>query len=194
VALDSRAHGESGGKHCTYGVKENQDVSELISLLLNQENSSENIGVWGQSLGGAIGLQSMALDKRIKFGIIESTFSDYKTIVNEYFSYHAGFNIRWLTNYFADRAGQIAGFDPINAQPRLHAKDISQPILIVHGAEDARINIKYGKENFENISSTQKKFLAIETANHVNVWKVGGEAYFESAISFLDLHTGASQN
>lgn len=186
VALDSRAHGDSQGIHCTYGVMEKQDVSQLISVLVEQENLPHNIGVWGQSLGGAIALQAMANDDRIKLGIIESTFSDYKTIVNEYFDYHAGFNFEPLTNYFANRAGVIAGFDPTDAQPRLHCNEITQPILIVHGTEDARINIKYGKENFENIPSDKKEFLEMENANHVNVWKVGGEPYFESAIKFLN--------
>ena len=51
VALDSRAHGESGGTHCTYGVKERQDISELVTVLLSQDSTSSNIGLWGQSLG-----------------------------------------------------------------------------------------------------------------------------------------------
>jgi alpha-beta hydrolase superfamily lysophospholipase len=70
LALDSRAHGQSSGTHCTFGVKEKKDISELISTLSEKEGITENIGVWGQSLGGAIGLQALENDKRIKFGII----------------------------------------------------------------------------------------------------------------------------
>ncbi len=189
VALDSRAHGQSGGAHCTFGVKEKKDVSELISVLSEKEGITENIGVWGQSLGGAIGLQALGIDKRIKFGIIESTFSDFKTITNDYFKYHTGFNIRPLTNYLVYRAGQIAEFTPNDAKPIKYCENIEQPILIVHGNKDERINIQYAKDNFSKIPSAKKEFIKIKNANHLNVWKTGGDEYFERLIKFLRENT-----
>ena len=78
VALDLRAHGSSEGVHCTFGVKEKRDVASLIDELysLGLEN---NLGVWGQSLGGAVAIQSTAFDDRIQFAIVESTFTNLKT-------------------------------------------------------------------------------------------------------------------
>ena len=189
IALDSRAHGKSNGTHCTFGVKEKKDISELINVLAKQENITENIGVWGQSLGGAIGLQAMGSDKRIKFGIIESTFSDFKTITNDYFNYHAGFNIKPLTNYLVYRAGKLAKFDTEDARPIKYCEKIEQPILIVHGNEDKRIDIKYAKDNFANISSNEKEFIEVKTANHLNVWKTGGENYFKRVMKFITKNT-----
>lgn len=189
VALDSRAHGQSDGKHCTFGVKEKKDVSKLISVLSKKEGINKNIGVWGQSLGGAIGLQALGSDKRIKFGVIESTFSDFKTITNDYFNYHAGFNIRPITNYLVYRAGQIAKFDPKEAKPIKYCKNIEQPILIIHGNKDQRINIQYGKDNFSNIPSLKKEFIEIKNANHLNVWKTGGDEYFQRVIKFINKNT-----
>ena len=189
VAIDSRAHGNSSGTHCSFGVKEKKDVSELINILAKQENITENIGVWGQSLGGAIGLQAMGSDKRIKFGIIESTFSDFKTITNDYFSFHVGFNIRPLTNYLVYRAGKIADFNPNEAKPIKYCENIKQPVVIVHGNEDKRINIKYARANFSKIPSTKKEFIEINGANHLNVWKIGGDEYFERIIKFIDKNT-----
>jgi len=189
IALDSRAHGQSDGTHCTFGVKEKKDVSELISVLWEKEGIRENIGVWGQSLGGAIGLQALGSDKRIKFGIIESTFSDFKTITNDYFNYHSGFNIRPLTNYLVYRAGQIAEFDPKEARPIKYCENIVQPILIVHGNKDRRISIEYARNNFSKIQSQEKEFIEIENANHLNVWKTGGDKYFNRAIKFITKNT-----
>ena len=186
VALDSRAHGESEGTHCTFGVKEKQDVSALIDVLTEQENLSENIGIWGQSLGGAIGLQAMGSDQRIQFGIIESTFSDFKTITNDYFNYHAGFNIKALTDYLVYRAGKIAEFDPEDARPVKYCEKITQPTLIVHGDNDQRIDIKYGRENFSKIISSDKEFIEIKTAGHLDVWKVGGQDYLNKVLDFID--------
>lgn len=186
VAVDLRAHGKSGGTHCTFGVKEKKDISKIIDYLITEEKITTPIGVWGQSLGGAIGLQAMGTDKRIAFGIIESTFTDFETITHDYFQFHLGFNWKPLTHYLVHRAGKIADFNPEEAKPIAYCEKITQPILLVHGNQDQRISITYAKENYAAIPSLQKEFLEIDQANHLNVWKVGGDAYFEKVIGFMD--------
>lgn len=186
VALDLRAHGESQGKHCTFGVKEKEDISNLIDYLKNSEKITGNIGIWGQSLGAAIAIQAMGADQRIKFGIIESTFSDFRIITNDYFNYHLGFNVRFLTNYLIDRAGKLANFDPENASPKIYSSKIEQAVLMVHGNQDRRINIKYGKENFANLKTSNKEFLEIDGATHLTIWKQGGKTYFDKVINFIE--------
>ncbi len=185
VALDSRAHGESEGQFCTFGVHEKKDIQELIDYLAKNENLN-HIGIWGQSLGGAIALQAMCYDKRIKFGIVESTFSNFKTIVNDYFDLHADFSFSPFSNYLVNRTGSIAEFDVNDAQPIKYCESIDQPILMVHGNVDERIHIKYGKANFSKLKSVDKEFIEIDAANHSNVWKVGGDAYFERILVFLN--------
>ena len=162
-----------------------KDIKKVIDYLSEHENLN-HIGIWGQSLGGAIGLQAMGFDKRIKFGIVESTFSEFKTIVNDYFKLHAGFNFTPFSNYLTNRAGSIANFDANEANPLKYSENITQPILMVHGNQDERIDIKYGKANFSKLKSVDKEFLEIDGANHSNVWKVGGDAYFEKTIVFLN--------
>lgn len=189
IALDSRAHGESDGFHCTFGVKEKNDISELISVLKTQENITNNIGVWGKSLGGAIALQAIGNDERIKFGIVESTFSDFKTIVHDYFKYHTGFNIKPVTNYLIYRAGKIAEFNIEDAKPIKYCKNIKQPILVVHGKEDERVSIKYAIDNYKAIPSTQKEFIQVEKAKHLNVWAIGGDDYFKKVMTFITKNT-----
>jgi alpha/beta superfamily hydrolase len=116
VALDLRVHEDSEGKFCTFGVKEKKDVQKVIDYLIIQENLN-HIGVWGQPLGGVIGLQAMEIDKRLEYGIIESTFTDFKTIVNDYFYKNAGFSCSTISNYLANRAGHIAGFNAEDDRP-----------------------------------------------------------------------------
>ena len=186
VAVDLRAHGKSGGTHCTFGVKEKKDISKIIDYLITEEKIITPIGVWGQSLGGAIGLQAMGTDKRIAFGIIESTFTDFETITHDYFQFHLGFNWKPLTHYLVHRAGKITDFNPEEAKPIAFCEKITQPIVLVHGNKDQRISITYAKENYAAIPSLQKEFLEIDQANHLNVWKIGGDAYFEKVIGFMD--------
>lgn len=191
IALDLRGHGESGGRHCAFGVKEKDDVSALIDYLHSTEGQGLPIGIWGRSLGGAVGLQALGYDDRITFGVIESTFSDFRAIVHDYFSYHAGFNIPWFTNYLVDRAAAIAGFDPAEASPRRYCEKIEQPVLLVHGDTDKRIDVKYALENYTSMSSVQKYWLVVEGAGHLNVWEIGGERYFEKVLDFMATQVGA---
>lgn len=188
VALDSRAHGESEGDFCTFGANEKNDVTSLIDYIKQHENIGTNIGIWGQSLGAAIALQTMAIDKRISFGVIESTFSDLRTITHDYFKYNLQFEIPFLTNYLIYRAGKIADFEPNNVCPKKSCELIEQPILFVHGSADDRIDIKYGRENFAHVKSANKSFLEIKGADHLNVWKIGGEEYFRKVMSFINQH------
>jgi pimeloyl-ACP methyl ester carboxylesterase len=186
LAVDLRAHGASTGKYCTFGVKEKFDIQSVIDHLEKEEKIQYNLGIWGQSLGAAIALQSMAIDDRIQFGVIESTFSSFRIIAHDYFIFHLGFEIPPLTDYLIDRAGKISDFDPDEAIPKKYCQKIQQRILVVHGDQDQRINIKYGRENFESISSVEKQFLTIENAAHLNVWQVGGDQYFHQVLNFIE--------
>ena len=123
---------------------------------------------------------------RIEYGIIESAFSDFKSTVNDYFDLYAGFSFKPFSNYLVNRAGTIANFDQNDARPIKYCKNIHQPILMVHGNKDERIHIKYAKANFSKIPSAKKEFLEIDSAKHANVWKIGGDAYFNTVLSFLN--------
>ena len=183
VAIDLRAHGSSTGDFCTFGAKEKFDVQNVTQELL--QSGHHNIGIWGQSLGGAVGLQAMAIDDNLNFGIIESTFTRFRTITHDYADYHIGLQAPDLMDYLIDRSGEIANFDPQIAAPINFAQEIHQDILIVHGDQDRRISIDYGRANFEAISSKNKSFIKVEDANHLNVWQVGGAAYLDKVQSFL---------
>jgi alpha-beta hydrolase superfamily lysophospholipase len=184
LALDLRAHGESDGEYCTYGYYEKYDVQKALDYLLTKGVDS-NIGVWGQSLGGAIALQTLAIDPRLKFGIIESTFSEFTTIVDDYSERMFGFSIPFVNQYALYRASEIAHFKPEEVSPQNSAKNIQQPVLVAHGTADIHIQFAYGKANFDNLASDQKIFLPIKGAVHHNVWHVGGKPYFKKVFSFL---------
>ncbi|EPR74307.1 Hydrolase of the alpha/beta superfamily [Winogradskyella psychrotolerans RS-3] len=185
VALDSRGFGESEGQFLTYGVKETKDIQTLISQLIKDENLG-NIGLWGQSIGGAFTLQAMGMDKRIKYGIAESSYKNLKTNIQYYFKRHAGFNLELFSNYLVDRAGRIADFNPDDANPYKYSENITQPILVVHGGKDKPIPITNGKANFSRIKSIDKEFIEIESAGHSDLWETGGEDYFNSVLKFLN--------
>jgi len=189
LLVDQRAHGESEGRYCTFGFHEKQDMKLWVDELVNEEAVNTPIGIWGQSLGGAVALQSLACDDRLQFGIIESAFSDFDSIVHDYFKLFLGFDCSFITDYLIWRAGQVAGFDPAAVVPVQSARQIHQPIFMVHGQRDNRINWHYAKTNYEALASRDKTFITYPEGTHFNIRKVGGEDYFKQVEHFLARQT-----
>ena len=192
IAVDLRAHGESEGDFCTFGVNEKQDLVALLDALEKKNKLNPPVLLWGQSLGAAVGLQTMAIDDRIKGAVIESTFCDFSSIVHDYFGFHLGVNNEFLSRFMVDRAGSVGGFDPKQASPLTACKSIRAPVLLVHGTQDRRISIDYARQNFKALKSHQKELLEIAGATHLNVWQTGGKEYFKKALAFLsNVKTGS---
>ncbi len=188
VLMDSRAHGESGGQYCTYGFKEKNDIAVVIDYI-KAKNDSISIGIWGNSMGGAIAIQALELDKRIEFGIIESTFTNLNEIVYDYqknYTYNIG--LKPFCSIALNEAGKIAGFTPNKVSPLASVRNIEQPVLIAHGEADQNIKFDYGKQLFENLSSIDKKFIPVKGAGHLDMRKIGGDKYAKAIEKFIVEH------
>ena len=187
--FDNRAHGASGGQYTTYGFFEKQDISTIVNAI-EKEDPESKIGIWGNSLGGAIAIQAIENDKRIDFGIIESTFTDLNQIVLDYQRrYTYGFGFKWLCDQTLKKAGEIGRFNPKQVKPIESVKNIYCPILIAHGNEDANIRYEYGKQLFNNLKAKDKVFITVDKADHYNMSNVGGEDYKNKLFAFLDRQT-----
>jgi alpha-beta hydrolase superfamily lysophospholipase len=185
IVFDGRAHGESTGAYCTFGYYEKQDVARIIDYI-RSSSPTLKIGIWGNSMGGAIALQAMELDNRISFGIIESTFTDLSQIVYDYKKrYLLGFGVRSLSEMALQRAGEIAGFNPKLVRPLAAVQNIEQPVLISHGDADRNINFNYGKQLFANLCSDNKEFIKVKGAGHYNLALKGGETYTRNIFEFI---------
>ncbi len=170
VLFDNRAQGQSGGQYCTFGFYEKQDISAIVDTI-SQLAPDLKIGIWGNSLGGAIALQALEADERIAFGVVESTFADLRQIVLDYQKrYLKGIGIRFLSDYALNRAASMAHFDPNAVCPVRSAENIEQPVLIVHGDADQAISALYGKLLYQHLKSTDKELIIIPGAGHFDLW------------------------
>lgn len=186
IALDNRAHGNSDGEFVTYGYKEKDDISLQVDFI-KEKFPDTKVGIWGSSMGGAIAIQAMEQDKRIEFGIIESTFINLEQIVYDYQKrYAGGIGLRFLTDYVLERAGVIADFDPEKVSPENSVKNIEQPLIIAHGDVDKRITYQYGEQLYKNLSSKEKTFELVKGAGHLNVGAIGGETYYNNIKTFIE--------
>lgn len=185
ILMDGRAHGESGGEFCTFGEKEKFDISAILDTVLAID-STQKVGIWGNSLGGAIALQALAHDHRLQFGIIESTFHDFEKVAEEYGADYTGVKSSSMTQRVLRKSAAIAHFDPFSIKPYLAARQITQPVFMAHGDSDDKIPIEFGRINFENLASEHKQWYTVSGAGHHNLGKKGGPAYYEAVQHFLE--------
>ncbi|MFK7979119.1 MAG: alpha/beta hydrolase [Saprospiraceae bacterium] len=186
ILVDSRAHGESEGKFCTYGFYEQADISKIIDFIQLKQPDIP-VGIWGSSMGGAISLLALAKDKRLQFGLIQSTFTDLHQIVFDYKKrILRGFGSQTMVNMVLKRAGEIANFNPNEVKPIEAVKHIEQPIIIAHGDADKNISYQYGQQLFDNLKSVDKEFYLVKNGGHVGLWDTGGKAFEDKMIGFIE--------
>lgn len=186
LLVDLRAHGKSQGEFTTFGAHEKYDVQKMLDWLDRQTDGLPT-GVYGNSMGAAIALQAMEIDRRLRFGFIESTFTDLPTITEAYGARLSGVKLpRWLTDYVLSRAGKIANFDPETVRPVDAAATIDRPILLIHGDADRNINISHGEALFKAFSSPLKEMHVVEGGDHADLWEIGGTAYETKFFGWLE--------
>lgn len=182
---DQRAHGKSGGHFLTYGYHEKYDVSKAIDWL-EARNPGLRTGIYGNSMGGAIAIQSLAGNPGLCFGLIESTFTDLPAVANAYGRRMSGLPLpQFLSDYVLYRAGKIADFEPFTVRPVDAAKKATQPIMHIHGDADANINVSHAHRLFGAYASDDKTLYIVENGDHADLWEKGGDGYRDVWFGFL---------
>jgi pimeloyl-ACP methyl ester carboxylesterase len=78
LAIDLRAHGESGGGYCTGGWFERQDVSQIIDqLLIDRPNQTRRVAVFGASFGAAVAAATATMREDIAAVVLDSPYVDF---------------------------------------------------------------------------------------------------------------------
>lgn len=187
VIYDSRAHGFSTGKYCTYGYHEKHDLQHLINYLYAKpELKNLKYGLWGCSMGGAVALQTLAIEPRLKFGIIQSTFSSLEQIVYDYQQRALnGWGTHWSAHLALNSAGKLAQFDPYTVKPIEAVKQIKQPVVICHGDQDIHIPVSNGQDLFNNLKSSRKELIIVKGANHYNLGQIAGYKFYDRMNDFI---------
>ena len=188
MAPDFRAHGDSGGKFATYGHLEKNDLT-LLRRALENEFPGMRVGLWGTSYGGAVALQSMAIDHEFDFAIIESTFADLRDLARRQVTMRTTLPVSELGPYFIDEAGKLASFNPGEIAPERAIEDIKSPILHLHGQADELIPIDQGERIARRSKRADYRFVPIARGTHYNLRSGNPDQYDREVRSFLNRMT-----
>jgi len=136
LAVDLRAHGESGGKYTTAGFWERNDISQVIDQLkAARPQETQRILLFGVSLGAAIASATAAIRDDLWAVILESPFSSFHDA-----AFHHGDRLGTPGPIFQETAYRLgqwlahADFDAV--RPTETIRKIRCPLLIVQSGDD----------------------------------------------------------
>jgi uncharacterized protein len=139
---DSRAHGESGGTLATYGLLEADDVHRWVSWLMDEEHPLRVFGL-GESLGGAVLIQSLTVEQRFNAIVADSAYSSFESIAQDRVAAKLPFSPRigrmlaippiWAGFLYARLR---YGLDFRQASPEAAIAKSTTPVLLIHGLYD----------------------------------------------------------
>lgn len=190
LAIDLRAHGESGGQLTSFGDAERHDVLGAVRWIVeNRPASAGRIFGVGASQGGAALIAAAASGTpegdRIDAIAVYGSYDDLNGLVGTLA--HRTFlpPLDWLIERMAlPIAAAHVGADLPRFRPGELAMNLwPRPILVIHGVHDQIIDFTHGRRLFD--SATQpKEHLWIERGDHNSI--VNSEAAAEAVRLFLD--------
>ena len=169
IAFDSRGHGASSGRYCTYGEKEKEDVSAVLDDALGRFGDIGPVGVFGISFGGAVATQALANDKRFQCGIIMSSFCRLEDVARVQMHLLTRCDNGWLFHRVIAKGEKLAGFTVADIQPTEAARRITQPVLIIHGEHDNLVPVGDAHQLFEHLASPHKEWFAAANSDHDHI-------------------------
>ncbi len=168
------------------------DLKACADWIFSKLGSSTTLGVFGESMGAATVLQYCNIDSRVSFCIEDCGYSDVFKLLKR----------RLKDDYKIDSSFLIMIADLVmrikykwsfkNASPIKYIKDLSLPILFIHGDEDHYVPTEMVYELY-NCKSKGIRDLYIATgASHAASYSISPKKYDEVIglfLSKLDLDT-----
>jgi len=157
LAYDSRAHGESGGAACTYGFHEKEDLRRVLDTV-----KPGPVILIGSSLGGAVSLQTAAIDPRVSAVVAAEVFSDFRTVATERAPFV--FTPGMIEKAFR-LAEEQAHFKVDEVSPVKAAEQIKVPVLLIHGEADTDTPPAHSQRIHDALAGN-KRLLLVPGARH----------------------------
>ena len=182
LLIDMQGHGETAGKHITFGYRESIDVHRALEYLRSRI-SDRPIGVIGVSLGGAATLLGTT-PVEANAVVLESVYSSIEQAVQNRLEIRFGEFGRlfaplllWQIKPRLDIS--LESLSPVAAIPKL-----TSPVLIISGTEDKRTSPKESKELFSN-ALKPKSLWMVEGAKHQDLHLFNPGQYENRILQFF---------
>ncbi len=188
---DSRAHGLSGGDLATYGLKESDDIHKWMDWL--SVGHPKCIYGFGESMGAAILLQSLANDLRFCAVAVESSFARFEEVAPERVARYTRMPF-WFGRTIERPIISVAlaytrwkyGLDFSRANPADALAHTNTPVLLIAGTQDLDI-LPHHSEELARLDPHAELWM-VEEAAHGGAWAANPTLFESRVTTFLARH------
>lgn len=181
-----RAHGDSEGRHLTYGIKERYDALEWCRFL-EKRFSGLPILMCGISMGSSTVLMASSLDlpKAVVGIIADCGYTTPAEICRKVLNVdlHLPAFPLYYTSHLFTRL--MAGFSFGDVSALEEASKTELPIMLIHGTDDAFVPYEMG-ERIRDAVKSPCFFVSAKGAGHGESYLADREGYDKAFYLFLD--------
>ncbi len=187
LLADARNCGKSEKTFNSMGYHERKDIHAGIDYLL-KERKLPMAGVFGFSMGASTAIMAMAADKRIKAGIFNSGFADFRSVIVEGAKADFGlpeYPLLPLVTMLYESRGNLNTSDPTPV--KAIASISPRPVFIIHGTADKRVDYHHGRDLFR-AAREPKQFWSVEGGEHTKAWQKNRPLAEKKVVEFMRKH------
>lgn len=190
LAYDHRKHGASTGRYGTYGAYESQDLLAALAYFKSITGlQDQQIGVLGESYGGATAIIASESAPNLAFVVADSSYESLRAIVTEQAVSQYGPASRLLLPGAFILSELRAQFRIENASPIKAIERTRVPTLLIHSQQDTYTLPEHSEHLFASSDKSRTRlFISNWGAGHVESIKVNPQAYAQVVDEFLGAH------
>lgn len=184
LLIDQRAHGNSGGRTITFGVKERLDALAWVNYAVERFGAETKIFLSGISMGAATVLMAsdLPLPENVIGIIADSPYSSPKEILKKVcgdmkLPVDLIYPFLWL-------GALLFGHFRIRGGAEESVRNAKVPLLILHGEGDGFVPCEMSKKIAGGAADAT--YVTFEGADHCLGYVVSPRKYEEAILAFLD--------
>ena len=186
LTVDQRAHGKSGGKTITFGIKERYDCIDWANYAIERFGKDTRITIMGVSMGAATVLMAAGtegLPENVRGVAADCSYSDIREVIALVIK---RMKLPHAPAWHLVKAGaRIFGrFDLEEVITLDLVKKIKIPVMMIHGEKDSIIPVRMSQEMYDACTS-EKKLILVPEADHGMSYFVDNETYEKAMTEFF---------
>jgi uncharacterized protein len=177
ISFDFRSMGESGGRTCSFGQCEREDVRTAVRYLREHAGIEPGrVGAYGLSMGGAAAIMAAAEEPDIGAVVADCAFARLGEMVTQRFTPlgRVGPSLACCTQWWGER---LAGFSASTVAPAdVVAQIAPRPLLLIHGEADSHTPPAQSKEIYAAAHEPKQLWL-VPGAEHAGCYDTARDEY-----------------
>lgn len=183
LLVDFRASGGSTGHETTIGFREADDVAAAFDYSVRELTDASPV-LYGRSMGAAAVLRAVAvhgLEPRAV--VVEAPFDRLLSTAENRFA-AMGIPSFPSAHLLVFWGGVQEGFSGFEHNPAEYAQQVACPVLLLHGAEDARVTREQAVAVFNGLAG-RKELVLFEGVGHQSCLDASPEEWRRAVVEFL---------